>query len=163
MDAFGVVTCRPDSKELFMPRSIRRFLVFFLFLGCSAMPPAQAPVPASLLAVANGRIQLAARDTNPSAYFVIQNRSAEPRMIIGASCAGCEEVEIVRAVLREGAMASKILVEWEIPAGGAVAFAPRGLSLSLVGAKDLVAGDIVRIELRFANGENLPFDAEVRD
>jgi copper(I)-binding protein len=50
----------------------------------------------------------------------------------------------------------------EIPAGGAVAFVPRGLSLSLVGLPTLAAGDSVPIELEFADGEKLEIEAVAR-
>jgi copper(I)-binding protein len=49
------------------------------------------------------------------------------------------------------------------PAGGAVAFVPRGLYLNLAGLETLAAGESITIELEFADGEKLEFDAVGRD
>lgn len=95
---------------------------------------------------------------NSSAYFMIQNSGTKPRTIVGASSSRCDFIEILRAVLKDGAMDSEKLDEMEIPAGGAVAFVPRGLSLNLVGLKSFAAGDAITIELEFQDGEKLEME-----
>ena len=50
-----------------------------------------------------------------------------------------------------------------VPAGGAVAFVPRGLFLRLMGAKELTEGEKIQIELIFKNGEAVGFEAVVKD
>ena len=48
-----------------------------------------------------------------------------------------------------------------VPAGGDVAFAPRGLFLRLMSARALSEGEKVEIVLEFQDGEKVPFEATV--
>ncbi len=118
---------------------------------------------ASDLTVANAWVNLPILDEPAPGYFMIQNRGKKPRKLVGGSSPRCEKIEIHRAVVKDGAMTSDALEEWEIPAGGAVAFMPRGLFLMLIGAKDLSEGETIPIELEFADGEKLGIEAVVRD
>jgi copper(I)-binding protein len=118
---------------------------------------------ASDLVAANARIEVSEGDTPATLYLVIQNRGEEARKIVGGNCTGCSSVEIRIAVLEDGAMVPSVLPEFEIPAGGAVAFAPRGLSIALIGLSDVVSNDEVAVELEFADGEKLVVDAVVGD
>jgi copper(I)-binding protein len=118
---------------------------------------------ASDLKVAKPWVNLPIFDEPAPAYFMIQNRGDKPRKLLGANSPRCEKIEIHRAVVKDGAMTSEALDEWEIPAGGAVAFMPRGLFLMLSGAKDLAEGEMIPIELEFADGEKLQIDAVVRE
>ncbi len=120
-------------------------------------------VSASDLKVAKPWVNLPILDEPAPAYFMIQNRGSKPRKLVGGSSPRCEKIEIHRAVVEDGVMTSQVLEEWEIPAGGAVAFMPRGLSLSLIGANDLSEGETIAIELEFADGEKLPIEAVVRE
>lgn len=138
--------------------------------GCAGSAPdakttgAQARGSASAaeaLRVANGRVELPIGREDPSAYFVIQNRSSETRTIIGATSARAESVALRRATVRDGRMASEALPEMAIPAGGAVAFAPRGLFLRLMNAEPLAAGETVPIELVLKDGGRVAFEAVV--
>ena len=115
------------------------------------------------LQVANGWISLPILDEDPPLYFVIQNRGTETRTIVGASSPACEAISIRRAMVKDGQMASEGLDEMAIPAGGAVAFVPRGLFLRLSGTKKLAEGEAVPIELELANGEKLGFEAIAKD
>lgn len=121
------------------------------------------PASASDLMAVNGRVTHPIADEDPSLYFAIQNRGKKARRIIGGRCAGCEAVEIRRATLQDGMMIPKRLPEWEIPAGGAVAFAPRGLSIGLIGLTGLSVGTTISVELEFADGEKIVLDALVQE
>ncbi len=59
-------------------------------------------------------------------------------------------------------MGSEKMDEMQIPAGGAVAFVPRGLFMSLIGLGSLEVGAKLPIELEFKNGEKLEIEATVR-
>jgi len=118
---------------------------------------------ASDLKVAKPWVNMPIVDEPAPAYFVIQNRGDKPRKLVGGSSPRCEKIEIHRAVVKDGAMTSEALDEFDIPAGGAVAFVPRGLSLMLVGSRDLTEGETIPIELEFANGERLGIEALVRE
>jgi copper(I)-binding protein len=121
------------------------------------------PALASDLTIANGWVSQPIYKEDPPGYFVIQNRGKKVRTIVGATSPRCERISIRRAVLRDGQMASDELDEMQVPAGGAVAFAPRGLFLRLMSTEDLEVDEIVPIELEFADGEKVAFDAKVRD
>ncbi len=122
-----------------------------------------ASATASDLKVANAWVNMPIFDEPAPGYFVIQNRGDKPRKLVGGSSPRCEKIEIHRAVVKDGAMTSQALDEWDIPAGGAVAFKPRGLFLMLVGSKDLSEGEKIQIELEFADGEKLGIEAVVRE
>jgi copper(I)-binding protein len=142
-----------------MLRSIARSSLFFALPMLLLIP---VTATASDLVVANAWATIPEPHENPSAYFVIQNKGAKPRTIVGASSSRCDWIEIRRAVVKDGVMDSEKLEKMEIPAGGAVAFVPRGLSLSLIGLAALAAGDSVPIELEFADGEKLEIEAVAR-
>ena len=122
-----------------------------------------ASATASDLKVANAWVNMPIFDEPAPGYFVIQNRGDKPRKLVGGSSPRCEKIEIHRAVVKDGAMTSEALDEWDIPAGGAVAFIPRGLFLMLIGSKDLSEGEKIQIELEFADGEKLGIEAVVRE
>ena len=122
-----------------------------------------ASATASDLKVANVWVNMPIFDEPAPGYFVIQNRGDKPRKLVGGSSPRCEKIEIHRAVVKDGAMTSEALDEWDIPAGGAVAFIPRGLFLMLIGSKDLSEGEKIQIELEFADGEKLGIEAVVRE
>ena len=143
-----------------MIRSIARIPFLLSLLALLLLPIAAT---ASDLVVANAWVSVPQPWENSSAYFVIQNNGAKPMTIVGASSSRCDWIEILRAVLKDGVMDSEKLDQMEIPAGGAVAFVPRGLSLNLVGLGSLTAGESVTIELEFADGEKLEIEAVGRD
>jgi len=121
------------------------------------------PVLASDLKIANAWVSQPIYKEDPPGYFVIQNRGSEARTIVGATSPRCESISIRRAVVKDGQMASEGLDEMQVPAGGAVAFAPRGLFLRLMSPEKLEVDETVPIELEFADGEKLAFEATVRD
>lgn len=98
---------------------------------------------------------------NPSAYFVIQNQGSKVRTIVGGRCKGCDWIEIHRTVFKDGAMTSEKLEQMAIPAGGSVAFVPRGLFLSLIGLTAIESGAPFSLEIEFADGEKLEIEATI--
>jgi len=118
----------------------------------------------SELRIANGRIPLPEGSEDPSVHFAIQSRAKETRTIVGASSPRAVSVSIRRTAVVDGQWDSVAMPDgMPIPAGGAVAFAPRGLFLRMVGAEKFKAGEKVEIVLEFANGEKLGFEAVVSD
>ncbi len=118
----------------------------------------------SELRVANGRIPLPEGAEDPSVHFAIQSRSKETRTLVGASSPRATAVSIRRTAVVDGQWDSVAMPDgMPIPAGGAVAFAPRGLFLRMTGAERFMAGEKVEIVLEFANGEKLRFEAVVSD
>ena len=132
-------------------------LAVFLVLAPSLLPSAAL---ASDLRVANGRVQMPLSHEAPSAYFVIQSRSDETRTILGASSPRCESIAIRRTAVVDGRWASEAMPNgMSIPPRASVAFAPRGLFLRLMAADALTEGESIPIVLKFADGEELAFDA----
>jgi copper(I)-binding protein len=143
-----------------MVRSFARSTALLSLLALLLLP---TTATASDLVIANAWASLPEAWENSSVYFVIQSKSKKTRTIVGASGSCCDFIEILRAVLKDGAMDSEKQDKIDIPAGGAVAFVPRGLYLNLAGLESLEVGETVTIELEFADGEKLEFDAVGRD
>jgi copper(I)-binding protein len=143
-----------------MFRRIARYTLLPSLLALLLLP---AAATASDLEIANAWATLPEAWENSSVYFVIQSKSKKTRTLVGASGSCCDFIEIRRAVLKDGAMDSEKQDKIEIPAGGAVAFVPRGLYLNLAGFETLAVGEAVTIELEFADGGKLEFDAIGRD
>jgi copper(I)-binding protein len=129
-----------------------------LFLTLAAIP-----VFAEDLKISNVWVSQPILDEDPPAYFVVQNSASESRTIVGATSPVCESISIRRAVVSGGSESSEEVDEMEIPAGGAVAFVPRGMFLQLASPEKLEVGQIVPIELAFSNGDKIKFDATVKD
>ena len=122
------------------------------------------PALASDLKVANGHIPLPMPREDPSVYFVVQSRSKETRTIVGAHSTRAESVEIRRTSVVDGQWDSVAMPDgMPVPAGGAVAFAPRGLFLRMSGTGQLAIGEKVPIVLELDGGEELAFEAVVED
>jgi copper(I)-binding protein len=145
-----------------IPSSVRRALRVAA-LAALALAIA-SPALASDLSVANGRIPLPMPGEDPPVYLVVQSRSQETRTIVGARSERAGSVEIRRTSVVDGQWDSEAMPEgMPVPAGGAVAFAPRGLFLRLVGVGKLEAGEKVTIVLELDGGEELAFEAVVED
>jgi copper(I)-binding protein len=136
----------------------RLMLIAILFASLLA-----SPAFASDLKIANGWVDQPIYKEAPPAYFVIQNRGSESRTIVAATSPRCESISIRRATIEEGQMSSVAMKEMQVPAGGAVAFVPRGLFLMLIEPEEFEVGETVPIELEFADGEKVTFDAIVRE
>lgn len=134
-----------------------------LVLSALVLVAGTATAGESEIRVFNGRVALPIGSEDPSAYFVLRNGGETTRTIVGASCACAESISIRRtAVNEEGQWSSEGMPGgMPVPAGGDVAFAPRGLFLRLMSARALAEGDTVEIVLEFADGEKVPFEATV--
>ena len=124
-----------------------------------------AAASASDIKVFKGRITRPIGGESPSVYFVLRNGSAETRTITGASCECAESMSVRRtAVTEDGQWGSVGMPEgMPIPAGGDVAFVPRGLFLRMMSPKSLEAGGKVDVVLEFDDGEKVPFKAVVEE
>lgn len=114
---------------------------------------------ASDLKIANVRVTVVEPWDDPAAYLVIQSGAAEVRTLVGVSSPRSESMEIHIFAPGQNRLNYNVLEKMEIPAGGAVAFAPRGLYLSFVEAEEWKAGETVPIVFEFDNGEKITVDA----
>ncbi len=96
-------------------------------------------------------------------YMVLANEGGSPAVVVGASSAEFDVVEMHRMVEVEGTMRMEAQPALRVEPGATLALAPGGLHLMLIGPKrPLVAGDRVAIELRLESGELILATAEVR-
>ena len=136
-------------------------ILAFAVALCAAIPPvlaAEGDFP-----IGDPWISLPIYDEAPRAYFAIRNPTAKSRRIVAATSPRCRSIEIRIVTFEAGAESSKKLTGIEIPAGGAVAFSPRGYFLELVDSEALAEGQKVPLELELADGTKVRFEAEVRD
>jgi copper(I)-binding protein len=108
---------------------------------------------ASDLKVANAWVSIPESYEIPPAYFLIQNRDSKNRTIVGGRCERCGWIEIQHVVFKDGGLGSATMETMEIPAGGAVAFVPRGLFISLIGLGPVERGTNFPLEIEFKSGE----------
>ena len=121
------------------------------------------PAAADGLQVMKGWVSMPIADEPAPVYFMIRNTGNEPRKLVGASSPGFERVEIHRGAIVDGQHGSERIDSFELPSVGDVVFAERGLFLILVGEHEFVEDEKLEIELEFADGEKLRFEALVRD
>ena len=131
------------------------------------VPPSGSPSPSDAgvlneLLVANAWIDLTGDESAVSGYFVMQNRGPDSRALVAARSDLCGRVSIRRVVVDAGRWSSTELSSLDVPAGGAVAFVPRGLFLQLDCRDHLTDAESVPITLEFAQGGTVSFDAELR-
>lgn len=147
------------------PKMRRRLLITALLLSFVAFATwtGIAAADEGEIRVFKGRVTLPFADEPPSAYFVLRNGGTRARTIVGARCDCAESVSIRRtAVNEEGQWSSEGMPGgMPVPAGGDVAFVPRGLFLRLMSPRSLSEGEKVEIVLEFADGEKVPFEATV--
>lgn len=126
------------------------------------------PIPPALAAdgdfsIGDPWISLPIYDEAPRVYFSIRNPTAKARRIVGATSPRCRSIGIRIATFEGGTEGSKELTGIEIPAGGAVAFSPRGYFFELVDSESLAEGEKVPLELELDDRTKVRFEAEVRD
>jgi copper(I)-binding protein len=98
-----------------------------------------------------------------AAFMIIENRSAKPRTLIGATCSAFKKVEIHRSFHRDGMMRMEQQPELIIAANDQKILAPGGYHLMLMHPKQtLKDGDQVDLILQFANGEKLTITTPVK-
>ncbi|MEM9176589.1 MAG: copper chaperone PCu(A)C [Myxococcota bacterium] len=142
-----------------VPRIVALLLATFILATTGALP---AVAEDGEIKVFKGRVTLPIGREDPTAYFVLRNGSKATRTIVGARCDCAESVSVRRtAVNEEGQWSSEAMPAMPVPAGGDVAFVPRGLFLRLMSARALTAGETVEIVLEFEDGGEVPFEATV--
>lgn len=144
--------------------------VLFTLLSLVAAGSAEAKDPsgsagAADVKIVSGWIEAPLWDGDePPVYFTIMNKGAETLKLVGASSTSCERMELRRAAMVNGTMASEPIDSFDIPGGGgAVAFVPRGLFLRMIKPSPMEDGDKLQIEISFDNGQTASFEAVVKD
>jgi len=120
--------------------------------------------PPSPLAVTGGW----ARATPPAAengagYLTITNSGAAADRLVSIETKASKRAEIHTMSMKDGKMTMRALSEGvEVPAGGAVTLAPRGVHVMFLGlTAPLVAGARVPVTLQFAKAGAITVELEV--
>lgn len=126
-----------------------------------------------MLTLASGALagDLAAKDAwvrqpppgaNAAAYLTIENGGDAAQRVVGVHCPAAEKAELHETRVVDG-MAKMGRVEGvDVPAGGSVTLAPRGLHIMLFRPKLPAVGETLALELELEGGAKLPVAAEVR-
>ncbi|WP_405224565.1 copper chaperone PCu(A)C [Lentisalinibacter sediminis] len=95
-------------------------------------------------------------------YFVLENGSGEDVVLEAVTATGIPRVEIHETTMADGVMRMRRLDTVAIAAGETATFAPGGRHLMLFADPLPAAGSTVTVELAFADGRVLAFEAPVR-
>jgi len=99
---------------------------------------------------------------NGVGYMLLVNRGRTPETLARVESPAARRVEMHRSSLRDGVMSMASQPRVEIPAGGAITFAPGAYHLMFVGlSRGLKSGDRLPATLVFANGRKLSVDFAV--
>lgn len=98
-----------------------------------------------------------------AAFFVIENTGTTKRAVVSATCDAAETVELHEMVRDAGMMKMAPVTSIDIPANSKTELKPGGLHIMMFGLKSQpVAGDTLRLTLKFDDGSTTVVAAEVR-
>lgn len=138
---------------------MHRLFVLIAALSLAACQPAVAPVGAVTVENAVARPPLGGQTTG-AAYLVIRNSGAEADRLIGASSPVANPVELHTHTSVNGVMRMDRVEAIDVPVGGEVVFAPRGLHLMLFNFQP--AGETAPVTLRFEKAGEMTVDFAVK-
>ena len=143
-----------------MRRLLLASLAFTLLAGCQ-QPEARQPAPATL-AIDGAWVRLAAVPGRPgAAYFTVRGGGA-PDRLVAVTSDKVETIELHQGGTEGGMMTMKPMAGVDIPAGGAVAFAPGGNHAMLFGVDPSVRPQaMLPLSFRFQSGKTLAAQAKV--
>lgn len=120
-----------------------------LFAVAMLMAGAQAQACGELT-IADAWVRLAPPNAPVMAgYLTMSNAGVDPVLVTGGSSDAFERVELHDMTHEDGVMKMRKLDQIEVKVGDAVALAPGGMHLMLIGPKRaFVAGDTVEVTLR---------------
>jgi len=96
-------------------------------------------------------------------FLTLENSGAVARKLVRASSPACQRIGLHRSSIENGIARMRPQSELEVPAHGRLLLEPGGYHLMLMHPQELRAGQRVRLELYFANGERRVVEALVRD
>jgi copper(I)-binding protein len=115
--------------------------------------PAMAFAGASELIVQDGWMRMLIPSRPAAGYFTLRNDGDAARTLVGASSPACGMLMLHRSVHQGGQDRMEMVKSVDVPAHGAVSFAPGGYHLMCTSPKASVRpGGSVPVTLRFADG-----------
>ncbi len=131
--------------------------------GTGMLAACQPDSPTGGIAVQDPWIRAVPPSASATAgYFVLENGSGEDLVLEAVTAAGIRRAEIHETTMADGVMRMRRLDSVTIPAGETATFAPGGRHLMLFADPLPAAGSSVTVELAFADGRVLAFEAPVR-
>lgn len=108
-------------------------------------------------------MRLLIRARPAAGYFTLQNASATPRQLTGASSPACAQLMLHQSMQKGGQEMMMMVKQVTVPAHGSVSFSPGGYHLMCMQPGEAVAvGKSVPVTLTFADGGTLQADFPVR-
>lgn len=142
---------------------IRSFGPVASIVAALAASIAATPAVAKGPELSGAWVRLPAATGRPAAgYFTLKGGDSADRLV-AATSPRAERIELHSMVMHNGVMRMRAETGFDVPAGGALAFAPGGNHLMLFGLDSkLKPGDRIPVTLRFQSGATLGFEAEAR-
>ena len=101
--------------------------------------------------------------TVSAAFMILHNRGMKERTVIAAHSDVADAVELHKHIMEDGMMKMRRVDAIVVPGHAEVVLKPGGLHIMLIGlTRSLEVGKKVTIELEFADGERLSFEAPVQ-
>ena len=101
--------------------------------------------------------------TISAAFMILHNHGMKERTVIAAHSNVADAVELHNHIVEDGMMKMRRVDAIVVPGHAEVVLKPGGLHIMLIGlARNLEAGKNVTLELEFADGERLSFQAPVQ-
>ncbi len=151
----------PNSRKLGRGASL-----FVLCLGTAlAAVPARAADPAGTagLALSNQWFRAVTPKLPEAGYFDLANNSAQARKLVGAFSPACGTLMLHQTISLNGIDRMVMVRSLDLPAHGALHFAPGGYHLMCVSpSADAKPGQSISVTLRFADGATLEASFPVR-
>ena len=116
---------------------------------------AAACAQAAQVRVTGGWIRWLPGDGPLAGYCEVQNFTAAPLRLVGASGADFSSIQFHRSIETRGMERMIHLHSIAVPAGATVRFKPGGYHLMLWRSRNLKIGQQVRIRLRFSDGHDV--------
>lgn len=100
---------------------------------------------------------------NSAAYLTLRNSGDADRRLVAAESPVAATLELHTHLHEDGMMRMRQVEHIDVPAGAEVKLEPGGLHVMLLGLQQpLTPGESIPLSLRFADGEQLELEAEVR-
>ncbi len=101
--------------------------------------------------------------TVSAAFMILHNHGMQERTVIAVHSDVADAVELHNHIVEDGMMKMRRVDAIVVPGHAEVVLKPGGLHIMLIGlARNLEAGKNVTLELEFADGERLSFQAPVQ-
>lgn len=145
------------------PAFARRACLALLAAAALGLAPAAFAQPASPVHADAAWIRWLPAGLPAGGYMTLHNDSDRAVALVGASSPDYGQTMLHHSVMKDGTMQMLPVRKVEVPAHGVLRFQPGGYHIMLMQPKhDIHPGDQVPVTLRFADGERLHVQFEVR-